>query len=75
MKGRLHVSTQTTRPPIATEIRYQGRHILITTPYVRRLLRQGLRPVDCEMIALTAHAHRMSVAELCALALEGQVTR
>jgi hypothetical protein len=69
------MNTSTARRPIATEIRYQGRHIFITVPYVRKLLRRGLRPVDCEMLALTAHAHRMTVAQLCALALEGQVRR
>jgi hypothetical protein len=69
------MNTSTARRPIATEIRYRGKRIVVDTPYVRRLLRRGLRPVDCEMLALTAHAHKISVAELCALALESGVTR
>jgi hypothetical protein len=69
------MSTSTTRRPIATEIRYRGKRIVVDTPYVRKLLRRGLRPVDCEMIALTADEHRMGVAEFCALALEGRVSR
>jgi hypothetical protein len=55
---------------IASEIRYQGRVYHMTLPTIARLLRRGLRPIDYTMLALTADAHRMTVAQLCAAALE-----
>jgi hypothetical protein len=50
------------QPPV--EIRYRGGRIIIDTPYIRRLLCRGLRPIDYTMLALTADAHRMTVADL-----------
>ena len=57
-------------PSIATEIRYRGGRIIVDTPYIRRLLRRGLRPIDYTILAFTADEHRLTVAQLCALALE-----
>jgi hypothetical protein len=61
------------QPPI--EIRYRGGRIIIDTPYIHRLLRRGLRPIDYTMLALAADAHRMTVAQLCAAALESEGAR
>jgi hypothetical protein len=61
--------------PIATEIRYRGRLTIVNLPYIHRLLRRGLRPVDYTTLALTADAHRMTVAQLCAAALESDGAR
>jgi hypothetical protein len=62
------------KQPLA-EIRYPGQRIIVDTPFIRCLLHRGLRPVDCEMLALTADAHRLTVAKLCAAALECEVPR
>jgi hypothetical protein len=58
------------QPPV--EIHYKGRVTRMTLPYINRMLRRGLRQVDYEMLGLTAHAHRLTVAQLCDLALEVQ---
>jgi hypothetical protein len=42
---------------------------------VARLLHQGLTNIDYEMMALTADAHRMAVAELMRQALEREGQR
>lgn len=57
------------------EIVTMGEVILMTPPTIARLLREGLTPLHYEMLALTAHAHRLTVPELMRQALGSEARR
>jgi hypothetical protein len=57
--------------PIISEIVRAGRVQVWTLPAIAALLARGLTPTDYEVLALVADQYRMTVAQLCALALEG----
>jgi hypothetical protein len=61
------------QPPV--EIHYKGRITRMTLPHIHRMLRRGLRPIDYTMLALSADAHRITVADLMRQALESAGVR
>lgn len=58
-------------PPI--EIIYASRRWRISLASVRAILRDGLTPLYCEFLALTADAWRLTVPELMELAMAMEV--
>jgi hypothetical protein len=55
--------------PRPVEVVYRGCWHILDLPAIRHLLRAGLTTIGYTMLALAAHAHRMSVPELMAAAL------
>jgi hypothetical protein len=57
---------------LPVEIFFRSEVITMTSLRIAHLLRQGLTAIDCQMLALTADAHRTTVAELMRRALESE---
>lgn len=71
---RSHLTIRHSRfplPPI--EIAYDGDRYLIDLEHIHRMLQIGLSPTYCDVLALTADAHRISIPELMAAAVECEV--
>ena len=60
-------------PPIRSEIVRSGRSTVIDLPTIAAMVRDGLTIADYTTLALVADQHRMTIAELCAVALQSEV--